>query len=103
VAAGIAELLRRAERAAEVLKDVEVTDVLEAFLDQLALEWGMDAESFTAFVENLARLKRRRIATEDDLEELRKELVERLEKIYGELEGRLKPLGVKVGMYHVPE
>ena len=103
VAAGIAELLRRAERAAEVLKDGEVADVLEAFLDQLALEWGMDAESFTAFVENLARLKRRRIATEDDLEELRKELVERLEKIYGELEGRLRPLGVKVGVYHVPE
>ncbi len=103
VAAGIAELFRRAERAAEVLKDGEVADVLEAFVDQLALEWGMDAESFTTFVENLARLKRRRIATEDDLEELRKELVERLEKIYGELEGRLRPLGVKVGVYHVPE
>jgi hypothetical protein len=57
VAAGVAELLRRAERAAEVLEDVEVADVLEAFLDQLALEWGMDAESFTVFVENLALLK----------------------------------------------
>jgi len=103
VAAGIAELLRRADRAAEVLKDGEVADVLEAFLDQLALEWGMDTESFTAFVENLALLKRRRIATEDDLERFRKELVERLKEVYRELEGRLAPLGVVAGVYHVPE
>jgi hypothetical protein len=103
VAAGIAELLRRAERAAEVLKDVEVADVLEAFLDQLALEWGMDAESFTVFVENLALLKRRRIAAEDDLERLKKELAERLKEVYRELEGRLAPLGVIAGVYHVPE
>ena len=103
VAAGIAELLRRAERAAEVLKDVEVADVLEAFLDQLALEWGMDAESFTAFVENLALLKSGRIATEDDLERLRRELAERLKEVYRELEGRLAPLGVVAGVYHVPE
>jgi len=103
VAAGIAELLRRAEKAAEVLKDVEVADVLEAFLDQLALEWGMDDESFTVFVENLALLKRRRIATEDDLERLRKELVERLKEVYRELKGRLAPLGVVAGVYHVPE
>jgi hypothetical protein len=103
VAAGVAELLRRAERAAEVLKDGEVVDVLEAFLDQLALEWWMDVESFTVFVENLARLKRRRIATEDDLERLKKELVERLKEVYRELEGRLAPLGVVAGVYHVPE
>jgi len=103
VAAGVAELLRRAERAAEVLKDVEVADVLEAFLDQLALEWGMDAESFTDFVENLARLKRGRIATEDDLERLRRELAEGLKEVYRELEGRLAPLGVVAGVYHVPE
>jgi hypothetical protein len=103
VAAGVAELLRRAERAAEVLEDVEVADVLEAFLDQLALEWGMDAESFTVFVENLALLKRRRIATEDDLERFKKELVERLKEVYRELEGRLAPLGVVAGVYHVPE
>ena len=103
VAAGIAELLRRAERAAEVLKDAEVADILEAFLDQLALEWGMDAESFTAFVENLALLKRRRIAAEDDLERFKKELAERLKEVYRELEGRLAPLGVVAGVYHVPE
>jgi hypothetical protein len=103
VAAGVAELLRRAERAAEVLKDGEVADVLEAFLDQLALEWGMDAESFTIFVENLALLKRRRIAAEDDLERFRKELAERLKEVYRELEGRLAPLGVVAGVYHVPE
>ncbi len=103
VAAGVAELVRRAERAAEVLKDGEVTDVLEAFLDQLALEWGMDAESFTAFVENLALLKRRRIAAEDDLERFKKELVERLKEVYRELEGRLAPLGVVAGVYHLPE
>jgi len=103
VAAGIAELLRRAEKAAEVLKDGEVADVLEAFLDQLALEWGMDAESFTVFVENLARLKRRRIATEDDLERSKKDLAERLKEVYRELEGRLAPLGVAAGVYHVPE
>ena len=103
VAAGVAELLRRAEKAAEVLKDAEVTDVLEAFLDQLALEWGMDAESFTIFVKNLVSIKRGRIATEDDLEELKKRLVERLEKIYGELGGRLRSLGVVAGVYHVPE
>jgi tetratricopeptide (TPR) repeat protein len=103
VAAGVAELLRRAERAAEVLKDGEVADVLEAFLDQLALEWGMDAESFTDFVENLALLKRRRIAAEDDLERFKKELAERLKEVYRELEGRLAPLGVVAGVYHVPE
>jgi len=103
VAAGIAELLRRAERAAEVLKDVEVADILEAFVDQLALEWGMDTESFIAFVENLARLKRRRIAAEDDLERLKKELAERLKEVYKELEGRLAPLGVVAGVYDVPE
>ncbi len=101
VAAGVAELLRRAERAAEVLKDVEVADVLEAFLDQLALEWGMDAESFTAFVENLALLKRRRIAAEDDLERFKKELAEKLKEVYRELEERLAPLGVVAGVYHV--
>jgi hypothetical protein len=103
VAAGVAELLRRAEKAAEVLKDGEVADVLEAFVDQLALEWGMDAESFTAFVENLASIKRRRIATEDDLERFKKELAERLKEVYRELEGRLAPLGVIAGVYHVPE
>jgi len=103
VAAGVAELLRRAEKAAEVLKDGEVTDVLEAFLDQLALEWGMDDESFTAFVENLALLKRRRIAAGDDLERLGKGLAERLKEVYRELEGRLAPLGVVAGVYHVPE
>jgi len=103
VAAGVAELLGKAERAAEVLKDAEAADVLEAFLDQLALEWGMDAESFTAFVENLTRLKRRRIATEDDLERLRRELAEGLKEVYRELEGRLAPLGVVAGVYHVPE
>jgi len=103
VAAGVAELLRRAERAVEVLKDAEVADVLEAFLDQLALEWGMDAESFTAFVENLVSIKRRRIAAEDDLERLKKELAERLKEVYRELGGRLAPLGVVAGVYHVPE
>jgi len=103
VAAGIAELLRRAERAAEVLKGGEVADVLEAFVDQLALEWWMDAESFTVFVENLVSIKRRRIATEDDLERLKKELAEKLKEVYRELEGRLAPLGVFAGVYHVPE
>jgi len=103
VAAGVAELLRRAEKAAEVLKDAKVADVLEAFVDQLALEWGMDAESFTAFVENLARLKSGRIATEDDLERLKKELAEKLKEVYRELKGRLAPLGVVAGVYHVPE
>jgi hypothetical protein len=103
VVAGIAELLRRAERAAEVLKDGEVADVLEAFVDQLALEWGMDAESFAVFVENLALLKRRRIAAEDDLERFKKELAERLKEVYRELEGRLASLGVVAGVYHVPE
>jgi hypothetical protein len=81
-AASVAELLKKAEKAAEVLKDAEVADVLEAFVDQLALEWGMDAESFTAFVENLALLKRRRIAAKDDLERLKEELAEGLEKCY---------------------
>ena len=103
VAAGIAELLKKAEKAAEVLKDGEVADVLEAFLDQLALEWGMDAESFTVFVENLVSIKRRRIATEDDLERLKKELAEGLKEVYRGLEGRLAPLGVVAGVYHVPE
>jgi hypothetical protein len=106
VAAGIAELLRKAERAADVLRDRETADLLEAFLDQLALEWGMDAESFATFVENLARLKKEHIATEDELKRLRKELEERLAHIYEELEKvrqRSEFQGIAAGLYHVPE
>jgi len=59
--------------AAEVLEDGKVADVHEAFLDQLALEWGMDAGYFTAFVENMALHKRIRIAVKDNLERFKED------------------------------
>jgi DNA-binding transcriptional MerR regulator len=82
VAEGLARLIAAAREAAPHLGREE----LEAVVDQVALEWGMDAPTFKVFVRNLAKLASGELVTR---EELRKEL----EKLMGkELEERLKRL-----------
>ncbi|MCC6003637.1 MAG: hypothetical protein LM590_04780 [Thermofilum sp.] len=82
VAEGLARLVAAAREAAPHLDREE----LEAVVDQVALEWGMDASTFNVFVENLAKMASGELVTR---EELRKEL----EKLVGkELEERLKRL-----------
>ncbi|MCC6049741.1 MAG: hypothetical protein LM580_03490 [Thermofilum sp.] len=82
VAEGLAKLIAAAKEAAPHLGREE----LEAVVDQVALEWGMDTPTFKVFVKNLAKLATGELVTR---EELRKEL----EKLVGkELEERLKQL-----------
>jgi hypothetical protein len=82
VAEGLAKLIAAAKEAAPHLGREE----LEAVVDQVALEWGMDTPTFKVFVKNLAKLASGELVTR---EELRKEL----EKLVGkELEERLKRL-----------
>jgi hypothetical protein len=82
VAEGLAKLVAAAREAAPHLDREE----LETVVDQVALEWGMDAPTFKVFVKNLAKMASGELVTR---EELRKEL----EKLVGkELEERLKRL-----------
>ncbi|MCC6051205.1 MAG: hypothetical protein LM580_10880, partial [Thermofilum sp.] len=82
VAEGLAKLVAAAREAALYLDGEE----LETVVDQVALEWGMDASTFKVFVRNLAKMASGELVTR---EELRKEL----EKLVGkELEERLKQL-----------
>jgi hypothetical protein len=82
VAEGLAKLVAAAKEAAPHLDREE----LETVVDQVALEWGMDAPTFKVFVRNLAKMASGELVTG---EELRKEL----EKLVGkELEERLKQL-----------
>lgn|GEM_PF-921168 len=82
VAEGLAKLVAAAKEAAPHLDREE----LETVVDQVALEWGMDAPTFKVFVKNLAKMASGELVTR---EELRKEL----EKLVGkELEERLKQL-----------
>jgi hypothetical protein len=82
VAEGLAKLVAAAREAAPYLDREE----LETVVDQVALEWGMDASTFKVFVKNLAKMASGELVTR---EELRKEL----EKLVGkELEERLKQL-----------
>ena len=82
VAEGLARLVAAAREAAPHLDREE----LETVVDQVALEWGMDAPTFKLFVRNLAKMASGELVTG---EELRKEL----EKLVGkELEERLKQL-----------
>ena len=78
VAAGFAKLVRRALEAEPYIDD----DRLEAVVDQVALEWGMDVKTFKALVKNLAALAKDRAAGRD---------LERLEEVVGrEVEGVFK-------------
>ena len=82
VAEGLAKLIAAAREAAPHLGREE----LEAVVDQVALEWGMDAPTFKVFVRNLAKLASGELVT-------REELSKELEKLVGkELEERLKRL-----------
>jgi len=77
VAAGFAKLVRRALEAEPYIND----DRLEAVVDQVALEWGMDVETFKALVRSLAALARGELVTK---EELSRELAQHVKR--GELE-----------------
>jgi len=77
VAAGFAKLVRRALEAEPYIND----DRYEAVVDQVALEWGMDVETFKALVRSLAALARGELVTK---EELSRELAQHVKR--GELE-----------------
>ena len=77
VAAGFAKLVRRALEAEPYIDD----DRLEAVVDQVALEWGMDVETFRSLVRSLAALARGELVTK---EELSRELAQHVKR--GELE-----------------
>jgi hypothetical protein len=77
VAASFAMLVRRALEAELYIDD----DRLEAVVDQVALEWGMDVKTFKALVKNLAALARGELVTK---EELNQELAQHMKR--GELE-----------------
>jgi KaiC/GvpD/RAD55 family RecA-like ATPase len=76
VAAGFAKLVRRALKAEPYIDD----DHLEAVVDQVALEWGMDVKTFKALVRSLAALARGELVTK---EELSRELAQHVKR--GEL------------------
>jgi len=63
VAASFAMLVRRALKAEPYIDD----DRLEAVVDQVALEWGMDIKTFKALVKNLAALARGKLVTKEEL------------------------------------
>jgi len=77
VAAGFAKLVRRALEAEPYIDD----DRLEAVVDQVALEWGMDVKTFKALVKNLAALARGELVTKEGLS---RELAQHVKR--GELE-----------------
>jgi translation initiation factor 2 alpha subunit (eIF-2alpha) len=68
VAASFAKLVRRALEAEPYIDD----DRLEAVVDQVALEWGIDVKTFKALVKNLAALAKDKAARQD---------LERLEEV----------------------
>jgi hypothetical protein len=85
IAKGLAKLAVAAKEAAPHLDREE----LEAVVDQVALEWGMDAPTFKTFVRNLAKMASGELVTED---ELRRSIEDRL----GEIEEELNRLKSKV-------
>ena len=100
VAASFAKLVRRVLEAEPYIDD----DRLEAVVDQVALEWGIDVKTFKALVKNLAALSKDRAAGLDleKLEEAVKQVVEnrlaevekRLEKIRDQVKGLLTDVKV---------
>jgi len=100
VAASFAKLVRRILEAEPYIDD----DRLEAVVDQVALEWGIDVKTFKALVKNLAALSKDRAAGLDleKLEEAVKQVVEnrlaevekRLEKIRDQVKGLLTDVKV---------
>jgi hypothetical protein len=96
VAEGLAKLIATAKEAASHLGREE----LEAVVNQVALEWGMNTPTFKVFVRNLAKLASEELATRRDLEEyLRRQIEERLARVYGEL----RVVEAVAGVHFIPE
>jgi len=89
VAAGFAMLVRRALEAEPYIDD----DRLEAVVDQVALEWGMDAKTFKALVKNLAALGKNRAAGLERLEEVVRREVE---DVFKKVEDALREVKTQV-------
>jgi hypothetical protein len=85
VAASFAKLVRRALEAEPYIDD----DRLEAVVDQVALEWGMDVKTFKALVKSLAALAKDKAARQD-LERLEEVVRREVENKLAEVEKRLK-------------
>ncbi|MFZ8841202.1 MAG: hypothetical protein ACO2PM_20235 [Pyrobaculum sp.] len=91
VAAGFAKLVRRALEAEPYIDD----DRLEAVVDQVALEWGMDVKTFKALVKNLAALGRDRAAGLD-LERLEEVVRREVEGVFKKVEDALREVKTQV-------
>jgi hypothetical protein len=115
VAEGLARLVAAAREAAPHLDREE----LETVVDQVALEWGMDAPTFKVFVRNLAKMVSGELVTREELRKeleklVGKELEERLkrliedrlreiEKMLEELQDSVKGLKIGVGLFYAHE
>jgi hypothetical protein len=91
VAAGFAKLVRRALEAEPYIDD----DRLEAVVDQVALEWGMDVKTFKALVKNLAALGKDRAAGRD-LERLEEVVRQEVEGVFKKVEDALREVKTQV-------
>jgi KaiC/GvpD/RAD55 family RecA-like ATPase len=91
VAAGFAKLVRRALEAEPYIDD----DRLEAVVDQVALEWGMDVKTFKALVKNLAALGKDRAAGLD-LERLEEVVRREVEGVFKKVEDALREVKTQV-------
>jgi hypothetical protein len=91
VAAGFAKLVRRALEAEPYIDD----DRLEAVVDQVALEWGIDVKTFKALVKNLAALSKDRAAGVD-LERLEEVVRREVEGVFKKVEDALREVKTQV-------
>jgi len=91
VAAGFAKLVRRALEAELYIDD----DRLEAVIDQVALEWGMDVKTLKALVKNLAALGRDRAAGLD-LVRLEEVVRREVEGVFKKVEDALREVKTQV-------
>jgi hypothetical protein len=91
VAAGFAMLVRRALEAELYIDD----DRLEAVVDQVALEWGIDVKTFKALVKNLAALAKDRAAGLD-LERLEEVVRREVEGVFKKVEDALREVKTQV-------
>jgi len=91
VAAGFTKLVRRALEAEPYVDD----DRLEAVVDQVALEWGMDVKTFKALVKNLAALGKDKAAGLD-LERLEEVVRREVEGVFKKVEDALREVKTQV-------
>ncbi|MFZ8808923.1 MAG: hypothetical protein ACO2PN_12590, partial [Pyrobaculum sp.] len=91
VAAGLAKLVKRALEAEPYIDD----DRLEAVVDQVALEWGMDVKTFKALVKNLAALGKDKAAGLD-LERLEEVVRREVEGVFKKVEDALREVKTQV-------